>query len=409
MKSGKFLSACLIVRNEEKNLERCLKSIQKLVDEIVVIDTGSTDDTIKIAKRFAARVYSHPWQNDFSFHRNQAIDYAEGEWLMVIDADEEFCLSEGVSYAGVRDFIEKTKKYNAVALTLRDIQKGREIMQFSTVRFFRKGWIHYEGIVHNQAKLKDDGDAQMCPFVTLKHYGYDLTPEQKKAKFERTSTLLQKQIETGEMIDMLPYFFLGQLYADSGMPKEAAEWNEKYWSVREKIPKGHFCDAIYFSTVKQYMRIGNREKANEWLMRGLEALEGDVDMAMVALEYGVWVKDEELMLQAAKDYLTLYTQYEKNPTLKANRFIYSLRPEAKSYALFHLTATMFKQGGEALSMLLGLLEKSRPAYRDGMMRELEKSLGECRFPIRFKTSSEAAFEDDNFSEGAPELTTMQLQ
>ncbi len=83
------MSACLIVRNEEEHLPRCLTSLQGLADEIVVIDTGSTDRTVEIAESFGARVWHEPWQNDFSLHRNQSLDRATGKWLLVIDADEE--------------------------------------------------------------------------------------------------------------------------------------------------------------------------------------------------------------------------------------------------------------------------------------------------------------------------------
>lgn len=84
-----LLSACLIVRNEASNLPRCLASLSGLADEIVVIDTGSTDDTPRIAAGFGAKVHHQLWQNDFSLHRNAAIERATGKWIYSIDADEE--------------------------------------------------------------------------------------------------------------------------------------------------------------------------------------------------------------------------------------------------------------------------------------------------------------------------------
>jgi len=84
-----LLSACLIVRDEEPNLPRCLSSIQPFVDEIIAVDTGSTDDTVAILEAFGARVLRTEWRNDFAFHRNQAIDMATSTFAMMIDADEE--------------------------------------------------------------------------------------------------------------------------------------------------------------------------------------------------------------------------------------------------------------------------------------------------------------------------------
>ena len=78
----------MMVKNEEDLLPKCLESVQDHVDEIVVVDTGSTDRTVEIATSYGARVYSHPWEGDFSKHRNQSIDYANQEWILILDADE---------------------------------------------------------------------------------------------------------------------------------------------------------------------------------------------------------------------------------------------------------------------------------------------------------------------------------
>src|SRR3984957_12225351 len=78
----------MIVRNEEHHLPDCLESIRHIVDEIVLVDTGSTDDTVAIARSFGARVEIHPWQQDFATPRNVGLDLARGRWILYIDADE---------------------------------------------------------------------------------------------------------------------------------------------------------------------------------------------------------------------------------------------------------------------------------------------------------------------------------
>jgi len=82
------LSLCTIVKNEEVALPKCLASVKDVVDEIVVLDTGSTDRTVEIAKQFGAKVYHFKWCNDFSAARNQALKYVTGDWILVLDADE---------------------------------------------------------------------------------------------------------------------------------------------------------------------------------------------------------------------------------------------------------------------------------------------------------------------------------
>jgi GT2 family glycosyltransferase/SAM-dependent methyltransferase/predicted Zn-dependent protease len=82
------LSLCMIVKNEEKNLARCLKSVRGVVDEMIVVDTGSTDKTMDIARAFGARIYEFPWTGDFSAARNLSLEKATGDWIFVLDADE---------------------------------------------------------------------------------------------------------------------------------------------------------------------------------------------------------------------------------------------------------------------------------------------------------------------------------
>ena len=78
----------MIVKDEEDFLEQCLNSLKDYVDEIIIIDTGSTDKTIEIAKRFTDRVYEHEWPHDFSKARNISISYATCDWILILDADE---------------------------------------------------------------------------------------------------------------------------------------------------------------------------------------------------------------------------------------------------------------------------------------------------------------------------------
>jgi len=82
------LSLCMIVKDEESVIEDCLKSVKGVVDQIVVVDTGSRDSTIEICKRYGAEVYYYRWRDDFSAARNESIKYARGDWILWMDADE---------------------------------------------------------------------------------------------------------------------------------------------------------------------------------------------------------------------------------------------------------------------------------------------------------------------------------
>ena len=86
LKTG--ISLCMIVKNEERSLARCINSAKSLFDQLIIIDTGSNDDTVKIAKEFDADVHHFQWCDDFAAARNESIKYAKYQWILFLDADE---------------------------------------------------------------------------------------------------------------------------------------------------------------------------------------------------------------------------------------------------------------------------------------------------------------------------------
>ena len=88
-RSVPLVTACVLGRNEERNLPRLFASLEGLADEIVYLDTGSTDRSVEIARSSGAKILESEWTADFAFHRNQSMDAATGKWLLIIDSDEE--------------------------------------------------------------------------------------------------------------------------------------------------------------------------------------------------------------------------------------------------------------------------------------------------------------------------------
>ena len=110
------LSICMMVKDEEKNLRRCLNSVKPLIEEgiaeLIIVDTGSCDNTVDIIKEYTDKVYFHLWNNNFSSMRNISISYARGEWIFILDADEE-----------VENVEELRKALLNVSATERNIQR----------------------------------------------------------------------------------------------------------------------------------------------------------------------------------------------------------------------------------------------------------------------------------------------
>jgi len=181
------LSLCMIVKNEEKFLPQCLESVQGVVDEIIIVDTGSTDRTVEIAENYHAQVYHHPWEGNFSKARNISLGYATSDWILVLDADEEL---EREDIPIIKSVIN-SNQYDVIFCGVLSTSYNGDSKNYSH-RIFRRGKAHYEGIVHNQ--LIHEG-TWLHTNIRIYHYGYNLSKEEMQAKYRRTESLLKKQLE----------------------------------------------------------------------------------------------------------------------------------------------------------------------------------------------------------------------
>jgi len=169
------ISCCMIVKDEEAFLEQCLESVKDYVDEIIIVDTGSTDQTVDIARRYTDKVYFHPWEGSFSKARNQALAHATCDWIFIIDADEELLQGSGEK---LRQAVREAGDAEAIHVnTISVYSGGRKTARHNSERLFRNnGVIHYEGIVHNRVVGMRSVKASR---IELMHYGYNV--DEKKA------------------------------------------------------------------------------------------------------------------------------------------------------------------------------------------------------------------------------------
>jgi glycosyltransferase involved in cell wall biosynthesis len=211
------LSICMIVKNEEKNLPRCLESIKNLVNkedvELIIVDTGSTDKTVEIARKYTDKVYYHEWNHNFSDMRNKSISYANGEWIFILDADEE------VEDERKIELLLKSRelnKYNTVIIREKNYltHSKEKYVIHRTERFFRNDGFRYEGSVHNQPKFKSP--VLYVTDIWLHHYGYNNDDKElMEKKFKRTSELLKKEIEK-DPNNIYYHFQLARTYSMHG-------------------------------------------------------------------------------------------------------------------------------------------------------------------------------------------------
>ena len=187
-----LLSASMIVRNEERFLEGCLESIKDVVDEIVIVDTGSTDGSKEIAARYGARVIDFPWDGDFSAARNESLENSRGDWILYIDADERL---RPVSREEVRRVLSDTSN---AAYTVRFHPIGG-YTAYKEYRIFRNDpRIRFYSAIHEtmynslMAAAEEDGLGIGESTLAIDHTGYD---GELTHKHERNLPLLLRQIE----------------------------------------------------------------------------------------------------------------------------------------------------------------------------------------------------------------------
>lgn len=221
-----MLTVCIIVKDDAENLEKCLSCIHKMGYDIVVIDTGSRDESKAVASKYTKNVYDYKWSDDFAAARNYALSKATGEYVMFLDSDEfiedmrpqELKLLE-VQLQEHGDSVGRIRRHNVLT------QNGEKTENVEWInRIFSKELYCYEGSIHEQVVALDGKcyDTYLTP-INIVHTGYDLSPERKKEKAYRNIRLLEKELmflEKNDEIDKIPYV-LYQLGKGYFMAKEA--------------------------------------------------------------------------------------------------------------------------------------------------------------------------------------------
>ncbi len=264
------LSLCMIVKDEAWCLEECLTSVGGLVDEIVVVDTGSTDATPEIARRHGARLFHVPWRGDFAAARNEALARARGEWILVLDADEAL---DAAGRAAIPDLLADPA---VVGYFLNIHSPSGPGSSFAAIinaypRLFRnRPAIRFEGVIHEQIypALQRAGGTVAYTDITIHHKGYAGTPKDAE-KQHRNISLLERQVQ-GEPDFALGHFHLGEAYALANRPEEAlASYARALGLPGLTVP---FRGLIQQNRASAYLKLGDFEAAKS---EAIEALRLD--------------------------------------------------------------------------------------------------------------------------------------
>lgn len=253
-----MLSVCIITKNEETNIERCLASLSGYGFELVVADTGSTDGTREVVKKYTERLYEFPWRDDFAAAKNYVVSKASHDLVLVVDSDEflqplpEETVKTLEELAGQnQDKLGRILRRNVLS---KDgvYQENREWIN----RIFDRRKFHYEGRIHEQLVPIDNGrtirqeedQPWLSPLIFL-HTGYNLSVEEKKKKAQRNISLLKVELNN-----------IREKLASIGKEEEGSFQGDK---LQEQIPY------LLYQLGKGYYMAGDYETSCSYFAEGL--------------------------------------------------------------------------------------------------------------------------------------------
>lgn len=190
------ISLCMIVKNEAENLPRCLGSVSNAVDEIIVVDTGSSDNTSEIALRYGARVFHYTWGGDFAAARNFSLEQAKGEWIFFLDADEELRKGDDSKLRSLLD-VSGAEGYCFRVVNFYGSRADCDYMTDLVCRLFRNHPAYrfqralHEQVVDQIAAVGGEASLKVAD-VQIRHYGYLHAAVIKKDKVRRNLEIIRR-------------------------------------------------------------------------------------------------------------------------------------------------------------------------------------------------------------------------
>ena len=216
------VSLCMIVKNEEETLAKCLDSVYDLVDEINIVDTGSTDKTIEVAKKYTNRIFSFPWTGKFKDARNKSFEYATKDYIFYLDADDILLEEDRKKLIELKHSLDNT--VDAVSMFYQTLDEYEQVIL--TYRRNR--------LVKRERNFLWHGDAHNYLQVEGNIYLADIAVTHKKRTHAvgRNLNIYQNKLAVNEKLSARDYFYYGNELRENGLYKEAIEAYTKNISIK---------------------------------------------------------------------------------------------------------------------------------------------------------------------------------
>ncbi|MBU9713333.1 glycosyltransferase family 2 protein [Evansella tamaricis] len=322
-----LITFCMICKNEEKFIRQCLDSVKDFVDEIIIVDTGSTDKTMEVAKEFNPVIIEHKWNNSFADARNAGLDRAKGEWILFLDADEKLNCSDTNK---LRNLARDNKAcayflrlFNLVGKNMNDCHEE----QSSVLRFFRNHpnvrfqWEIHEQIGGSLQKQFPFDPMEYLEDISITHYGYlnDIVIE--KNKMERNFSMIKRKIEEDPYNAFHHYNLAGE-YMRKGSYEDALQSLKKSRSLCKTIKSVGFGFQLVRKEMVCLLKQNYLEEAYETSIDALKLFPNSPDlhfyMGEVAYELGLYNTAINSYINAMKE-KDVPKNYSRNLTISKEK------------------------------------------------------------------------------------------
>jgi glycosyltransferase involved in cell wall biosynthesis len=281
--TGLTLSLCMIVRDEEEMLPRSLAAARDAVDEIVVVDTGSVDRTVEIARSFGAKVIEREWTGSFADARNASFDAATGDWIMYLDADEVLVEGDAERLRALLGRTWREAFYLVETNFTGELGDGTAVTHNALRLFRNRPEYRFDGRIHEQIAhclpVRQPERIEQTD-VRVEHYGYLGVVRDAKDKSRRNIELLERQRDEGEDSGFL-HFNLGSEYAALGEDDDARRSFERAWAIVADDPQRGaygYVASLVSRLVRARRLTGDPAGAIELAAEGLEFMPGFTDL-----------------------------------------------------------------------------------------------------------------------------------
>lgn len=362
------------------HIERCLKSLQPIAPEIVFVDTSTSRKITKLAEKYTSHIYHEPWRNDFSYHRTHSFGLCTGRWILQIDADEELIFEDKKN--GPEIFLAAInaadKKIHGISITLKDWRESKQLYTGETdiTRIFRRGKVTWKRRVHNVWNYS--GQTATIKNVYLKHYGYDLTPEQAAVKAKRTIPLLEESIKDNPQ-DYECYYYLAQAHAGYGNDaKKALEYCKKY--VKHKKEIKDFNTSIYHLSIFIHMQNKDFDLAQKDIHEALKHDSLDLDILYDWLQLGIAKKSPQIIALASQRFVYTFENLSELRLKTHGRFYFNYNLKSYARALYYLSISHIEIG----VIEFGKLKNLFPKLPDEITAEIKQKVSDDLSHLKIK-------------------------